>query len=50
MNKIVEDLRTLVEDEGTRVLLDTDLIKEYITANIDLLVNEIRNEVNDRLI
>ena len=45
MYKIVEDLRALVEDEGARILLDTNLIKEYITANMDLLVDEIREEL-----
>lgn len=50
MEKIINDLRTLAEDEGTRVLLDDDLIKEYIIANIELLVDEIRDEVNERCI
>lgn len=45
MYKIVEDLRALVQDEGTRILDDDDLIKEYITANIDLLVDEIKEEL-----
>ena len=49
MEKIIEDLRALVEDEGTRVLLDDDLIKEYIVANISLLANEIREEVKKEL-
>lgn len=50
MYKIVEELTTLVEDEGTRVLLDDDLIKEYIIANINLLVDEIRDEINERFV
>ena len=45
MNQIVEELRTLVEDEGTHVLLGDDIIKEYITANMDLLVDEIKEEL-----
>ncbi len=45
MYGIVEKLRTLVEDEGTRVLLDDDLIKEYIIADIQILVDEIREEL-----
>lgn len=45
MEEIIGKLRALVEDEGTRVLLDTDLIKEYITADMDLLVKEIREEL-----
>lgn len=49
MEKIVDELRTLVEDEGTRVLLDDDLIKEYITANINLLVDEIKEQVYDKI-
>ena len=49
MEKIVDELRTLVEDEGTRVLLDDDLIKEYITANISLLADEIKEQVYDKI-
>lgn len=45
MDKIINDIRALVEDEGTRVLSDSDLIKEYIIANIDLLVDEIREQI-----
>ena len=45
MEKIINDIRALVEDEGTRVLLDDDLIKEYITANLNLLVDEIREQI-----
>ena len=45
METIIEKLRTLIEDEGTRVLLDNDLIKEYITADMDLLVDEIKEEL-----
>lgn len=45
MDKVINDLRALVEDEGTRVLLDCDLIKEYIIANIDLLVDEIKEQI-----
>lgn len=49
MEKIINDIRALVEDEGTRVLLDDDLIKEYITANISLLVDEIKEQVYDKI-
>ena len=49
MEKIIEDLRALVEDKGTRVLLDDDLIKEYIVANISLLTDEIREAVKREL-
>jgi len=45
MEKVIEELKTLVEDKGTRVLLDDNLIKEYIIANLDNLVDEIRKEV-----
>ena len=31
------------------VLLDDDLIKEYITANINLLVDEIKEQVYDKI-
>lgn len=45
MYKIIEDLRALVQDEGTHILLGDDIIKEYIIANMDLLVDEIREEL-----
>ena len=46
MEKIVKDLLALVQDEGLRVLTD-DVIKEYITANISLLADEIKEEVEN---
>ena len=46
MEKIIKDLLALVQDEGLRVLTD-DVIKEYITANISLLADEIKEEVNN---
>lgn len=45
MYRIVEDLRALVQDEGTRILDDDDLIKEYIIGNLSLLVDEIKEEL-----
>lgn len=45
MYRIVEDLRALVQDEGTHVLLGDDIIKEYIIANMEILVDEIREEL-----
>lgn len=45
MEEIIDKLINLIEDRGTSLLLDTDLIKEYITADMDLLVEEIRQEV-----
>ena len=45
MEKVINDLRTLAEDEGTRVLQDDSLIKEYIIANLDNLVDEIKEQL-----
>ena len=45
MEEIIDKLRNLTEDRGTSLLLDTDLIKEYITADMDLLVEEIREKI-----
>jgi hypothetical protein len=45
MEEIIDKLRNLIEDRGTSLLLDTDLIKEYITADMDLLVEEIREKI-----
>ena len=47
MQKVIEELKTLAEDKETRVLLDDNLIKEYIIANLDNLVDEIRKEVEE---
>ena len=47
MEKVIEELKTLAEDKGTRVLLDDNLIKEYIIANLDNLVEEARKGLEE---
>lgn len=49
MEKTINDLVALAEDEGTRVLLDDDLIREYITANMGLIIDEIRLAVYGKI-
>lgn len=49
MYRIIEDLRALVQDEGTRILDDDDLIKEYIIANLSLLADEIKEELKGEI-
>lgn len=46
MNTIVEELRALIEDEGTRILESDDIIKAYIIAHLSELAEEIREELD----
>ena len=44
MNEIIGMLQVLKEDHE-QIIITNDMIKEYIEDNIELLVNEIRDEL-----
>ena len=43
MKKIIEMIEVLKQDKG--IIIDDELIKQYIEDNIDILVQEIAKEV-----
>jgi hypothetical protein len=43
MKEIIEMIEVLKQDKG--IIIDDELIKQYIEDNIDLLVQEIAKEV-----